>query len=300
MRTAEVGATLCLATDLGMGFPLEHGLRSTLLAMGPCDRLGVDDDTRSATYYGCLLIYVGSTADAEVAADVFERAQWSPTSTRSCNGSRAETMTGILRALGGTSGAAPARVLRAVRTLPRALAGHRRHIDALCEVGEMLSERLGMPSAVQGLFAYQTERWDGKAYAGRSRGDHRPLRDYRNAGQLQSGGVLVVGAGNSGAEIALEVVPTHKTWLAGRDTGHVPFDIHSHAARLVLNHIVLGLPSGDNNGHTHRAKGACQAQPGWPAPGSNQTGDSRRPASGQRDLVHRVPPRASPGSICRS
>ena len=37
-----------------------------------------------------------------------------------------------------------------------------------------------------------------------------------------TGGVLVVGAGNSGAEIALEVSRTHPTWLSGRDTGHVP------------------------------------------------------------------------------
>jgi putative flavoprotein involved in K+ transport len=31
-----------------------------------------------------------------------------------------------------------------------------------------------------------------------------------------------VGAGNSGAEIALEVAQSRRTWLAGRDTGHIP------------------------------------------------------------------------------
>ncbi len=46
--------------------------------------------------------------------------------------------------------------------------------------------------------------------------------DYRNPGQLRDGRVLVVGAGNSGAEIALELAATHQTWLAGRDTGHFP------------------------------------------------------------------------------
>jgi putative flavoprotein involved in K+ transport len=45
---------------------------------------------------------------------------------------------------------------------------------------------------------------------------------YRNPSQLRPGGVLVVGAGNSGAEIAYEVSPAHPTWLSGPDTGHIP------------------------------------------------------------------------------
>ena len=45
---------------------------------------------------------------------------------------------------------------------------------------------------------------------------------YRNPSQLREGGVLVVGAGNSGAEIALEASRGHQTWLSGRDTGHEP------------------------------------------------------------------------------
>ena len=35
-------AALCLATDLGMAFPFEHGLHSTLIAMRLADRLGVE------------------------------------------------------------------------------------------------------------------------------------------------------------------------------------------------------------------------------------------------------------------
>ena len=63
--------------------------------------------------------------------------------------------------------------------------------------------------------------------------------DYRNPAQLQPGGVLIVGAGNSGAEIALDVVRGHETWLSGRDTGHVPFRIDGLAARLLLVRLVL-------------------------------------------------------------
>jgi putative flavoprotein involved in K+ transport len=65
-------------------------------------------------------------------------------------------------------------------------------------------------------------------------------REYRRPGQLQPGGVLVVGAGNSGAEIALEAVRTgHETWLSGRDTGKVPFRIDTVLSRYVLQPLLL-------------------------------------------------------------
>jgi putative flavoprotein involved in K+ transport len=47
---------------------------------------------------------------------------------------------------------------------------------------------------------------------------------YRNPSQLQKGPVLVVGAGNSGAEIAFEVSRLHQTWLSGRDVGQTPVE----------------------------------------------------------------------------
>jgi putative flavoprotein involved in K+ transport len=60
---------------------------------------------------------------------------------------------------------------------------------------------------------------------------------YRNANQLQEGGVLVVGAGNSGAEIALELAATRRTYLSGRDTGHVPLRL-GRAFWWFLSHVL--------------------------------------------------------------
>ncbi len=48
---------------------------------------------------------------------------------------------------------------------------------------------------------------------------------YRNPGQLQAGEVLLVGAGSSGAEIALELAPHRRVWLAGRVPGYRPKNI---------------------------------------------------------------------------
>lgn len=45
---------------------------------------------------------------------------------------------------------------------------------------------------------------------------------YRNPQQMPEGNALVVGAGNSGAEIALELAATRRTYLSGRDTGYAP------------------------------------------------------------------------------
>jgi putative flavoprotein involved in K+ transport len=46
--------------------------------------------------------------------------------------------------------------------------------------------------------------------------------EYLGPSQLREGGVLLVGVGNSGAEISFELSRTHPTWLAGKEHGHIP------------------------------------------------------------------------------
>ena len=58
--------------------------------------------------------------------------------------------------------------------------------------------------------------------------------EYRNLSQLQPGDVLLVGAGNSGADIAMDVSRTHHTWLSGPDKGQIPFRIEHPLRRVVL------------------------------------------------------------------
>jgi HD-GYP domain-containing protein (c-di-GMP phosphodiesterase class II) len=175
VRAGEVVAALSLATDLGMGLPLEHGLHSALFAMRLGRRLGIDAQTASQTYYGCLLFYIGCTADAEVPARLFEEGALAEHFTPVMFGSPGQTMAGVMRALAGSDGPAAVRAARAAVRLPGAMIAYRGHRAAICEVARMLTDRLGLPSPVSALFADMTERWDGKGEPGRRRGDAVPL-----------------------------------------------------------------------------------------------------------------------------
>jgi hypothetical protein len=50
-RLVEVVAAFSLATDLSLGQPMEHGLRSCLIATRLAEKLELDEDERSAIYW---------------------------------------------------------------------------------------------------------------------------------------------------------------------------------------------------------------------------------------------------------
>jgi HD-GYP domain-containing protein (c-di-GMP phosphodiesterase class II) len=174
VRTAELIAALCLATDLGMAFPFEHGLHTTLIAMRLADKLGIDHQRASQTYYGCLLCHASCTTEAHVAAEVFGGSL-----TTNFNpvmyGSGREVLTGMLRALPEPGSPAPLRAVQTVRRLPRMARVQRPAVTAACEVAGMLADQVGAPPSVPGLFAYLTERWDGKGPLRRAKGEQIPL-----------------------------------------------------------------------------------------------------------------------------
>jgi HD-GYP domain-containing protein (c-di-GMP phosphodiesterase class II) len=174
VRTAELIAALCLATDLGMGFPFEHGLQTTLIAMRLANKLDIDRYSASQTYYACLLSHASCTTEAHVAAEVFGGSL-----TTNFNplmyGSAREGLTGMLRALPDPGSPALMRAMQTARRLPRAARQLRPALSAGCEVAGMLAEQLGAPPSVPGLLAHLTERWDGKGPLRRAKGEQIPL-----------------------------------------------------------------------------------------------------------------------------
>ena len=87
--------------------------------------------------------------------------------------------------------------------------------------------------------------------------------EYRDPSQLQPGGVLVVGAANSGAEIALEASRDHRTWLSGRHPGQEPARPGSRWDRLLtpaiwslFSHVLtVKTPIGRMVGRKFRSRG---------------------------------------------
>ena len=171
---AELIAALCLATDLGMGFPFEHGLHSTLIATRLAERLGVDSATASQTYYACLLSHAGCTADAHVTPEVFGDSLTTHLHPV-IRGSGREVFSGLVRALPEPDSSAPARAFQVMRRLPRMARIQGPHITASCEVAGMLAGEVGLPPSVAGLLAYLTDRWDGHGPLHRAKGEEIPV-----------------------------------------------------------------------------------------------------------------------------
>jgi hypothetical protein len=70
VRLAELIAMISLGTDLGMGQPMDHVMRASLIALRLAERLGLDETARGVVYYVGLLGWVGCHVDA------YEQAKW--------------------------------------------------------------------------------------------------------------------------------------------------------------------------------------------------------------------------------
>jgi putative flavoprotein involved in K+ transport len=88
-----------------------------------------------------------------------------------------------------------------------------------CYVLTTAGQRIEADQVVVATGANQTPRTP--VFAAELKPEIRQLNaaQYRSASQLKSGATLVVGAGNSGTEIALDAARDHHTWLSGRSTG---------------------------------------------------------------------------------
>jgi putative flavoprotein involved in K+ transport len=62
---------------------------------------------------------------------------------------------------------------------------------------------------------------------------------YKNPSQLRPGETLIIGAGNSGAEIATELAPICRVWMAGKSVGQIPFRTDGVAAKLILTPLLF-------------------------------------------------------------
>ena len=90
--------------------------------------------------------------------------------------------------------------------------------------------------------------------------------DYKNPSQLPDGPVLVVGLGNSGADISIDVAGSHETIVAGKESSAIPFALEGFfgrhlGTRLVRFGAVRVLNTGTPIGRRARPKMITQSAP---------------------------------------
>lgn len=171
LRLAELMAALSLATDLGMGQPLEQSLRTCLLAIGVAERLGMEAEERSTIYYVALLRFLGCTADAHEAAamaggdEIALRAAIAPV----LGAPNGEFMSAVMANVG-----ADLNPLRRVGTVANMLRtgqkASQQGLIAHCEAAELLADRLNLSPGVRAGLAHAFERWNGSGLPDRLAG----------------------------------------------------------------------------------------------------------------------------------
>jgi HD-GYP domain-containing protein (c-di-GMP phosphodiesterase class II) len=158
---AELVAALSLATDLGVGQPMEHVLRTCLLAVELGRLIGASDDELAEIYDVALLRHLGCVGDAHEASLFFgdEIDARREIAALDYTG-KVELASFALRRIG--AGRPPLQRLRTlVSALPAAPKGQMRAATAHCEVARGLAGQLGFRPDVIAALDQLYERWDG-------------------------------------------------------------------------------------------------------------------------------------------
>ncbi|MGH2495654.1 MAG: HD domain-containing phosphohydrolase [Ktedonobacteraceae bacterium] len=169
LRLAELIAALSLASDLGVGQPMEFALGSCVLAVRLGETLGF-----SEAYYQALLRYVGCSADAYImAAVVGDELAFRAAGAPRRNGHMSEMFALMVRQIRqANAGASPLylaqQVAQGFLAWPRMLEG----FVGSCQVASRLTARLGFQESIQHALLQSFERWDGRGIPGESRGEH--------------------------------------------------------------------------------------------------------------------------------
>ncbi|MDX6696774.1 MAG: hypothetical protein QOE65_171 [Solirubrobacteraceae bacterium] len=167
-------AALSLATDLGLGQPVEHGLRSCLIATRLAERLDLDGPDCDSIYWVTLLAMVGCTADSSELGELFgddiefRRGMYDV-------GPSQLAMPRYLLSRAGSDGG-PARRVRAGATLvATGMRAVMQTFVADCRITARFADRLGFGESVSDALEQKFARWDGKGIPPDLAGEEIPL-----------------------------------------------------------------------------------------------------------------------------
>ncbi len=161
LRLAELVAAFSLATDLGMGQPMEHVLRSWLIAVRLAEHLDLEAEARASLYYVILLAWVGCVADtAEVATwfgdDIAFRADSYRVDLAGL------PMMGFALTHAGAGAPLPHRLRMAASLIVTGGRAVERGLMSHCLTTAQMAGRLGLASQVCDPLRQVFTRWDAK------------------------------------------------------------------------------------------------------------------------------------------
>lgn len=175
LRLAEAAGALSLATDLAMGQPLEHGLRTAVLTVRISRALGLPEDDQVTTFYTGLLHFAGCTAESEIDARFFgDELSARPQMMAVAFGTRRDLIATAAR-VAHPERARLARAAAMARSTFGGITEFRKWAASHCDVASVLGARMGLSGQIQEALRHLWERWDGKGMPGELRGDQIPL-----------------------------------------------------------------------------------------------------------------------------
>jgi HD-GYP domain-containing protein (c-di-GMP phosphodiesterase class II) len=170
----EVVAALSLATDLGLGQSMEHGLRSCLIATRLAESLDLDDAVRDSIYWVTLLAMVGCTGDSSELGELFGDDIEFRRGMYDVGPSQSSLPRYLLSRAGSDGG--PARRARAGAKL--IVTGMRAMMEAFvadCRITARFADRLGLGETISEPLEQKFARWDGKGIPRGLAGEEIPL-----------------------------------------------------------------------------------------------------------------------------
>ena len=183
LRAAEIVGAISLATDLGTGQPLEHALRTAILAA----RLGEFADAsrmeRSDAYYVALLHSFGCTSDSTEATELYGDDIAPRAAFALVDAGNPEEVGAYLATHVGRGREPEVRDAMVAHALEHGLELAQETFALHCEVAQRFAGWLGLSAGTHEALAFVFERWDGHGFPGLARGEQitLPARLLRRA-----------------------------------------------------------------------------------------------------------------------
>jgi HD-GYP domain-containing protein (c-di-GMP phosphodiesterase class II) len=178
IRAAEVIGAMSIATDLGTGQPLEHALRTAILAVRLGTLAGLSPSELADAYYVSLLHSIGCTSDATEQTELFGDDIEPRAKFALVDGGDPDEVAAFLVDVVGQGRPPEVREAMIADALAHAQEIARSTFALHCEVAQRFARWLGFGPGVVANLAYVFERWDGNGFPGAAAGEGigRPAR----------------------------------------------------------------------------------------------------------------------------